>query len=205
MSAQHLYTQNNVECCRFLVEAGADVKAEDDERRTVLHVAAQYRQVEVCRYLIEIGLDVNAKSRRGTPLHLFLSEASGVDLKNGIAQLLLECGADVRAVDDEGCTALHAACSHNNPARHRFLVEAGADINAVNQDGCTALHLAAKEGHLETVQYLVEAGADVKATDCSGATVFEYASKCFIYEWGRRIQSYLRNVGAPVPEKFRNQ
>jgi ankyrin repeat protein len=160
----------------------------------------------VCRYLIDIGLDVNAKSRRGTPLHLFLAWVPvGLDLKNGIAQLLLDCGADVRAVDDKGCTALHAACSHDIPARHRFLVEAGVDINAVNHDGCTALHLAANRGHLETVQYLVEAGADVKATDSSGATVFEYASKCLISEWGGSIQSYLRTVGAPVPEKFCNQ
>jgi ankyrin repeat protein len=202
MSAEHLYIRNNVECCRFLIEAGADIKAEDDAHRTVMHVVAKHGQVQMCRYLVDIGANVNAKSCHGTPLHVALVCS---DMENGMAQLLVESGADVYAVDDKGRTLLHAACgrSLSLPARARFAVEAGVGINAVDHDGCTALLLAAKEGNLEIVQYLVEAGADVEATDNSGATAFEYASKAFIFEWGRSIQIYLRNIGAPAPEKFR--
>jgi ankyrin repeat protein len=202
----HNTTQSNIELCRFLIEAGANINAQDDEGTTVLHVAIRHWRIEVCRYLLDIGVDVNAKSCHGTPLHVCASE--GGDMKDSMLQLLLDAGADVHAVNDNGRTALHAASDihYYNPrivaTTVVILVKAGAAVNAVDQDGSTALLLAAKKGMIANVRYLVEAGADVKATNNSGATAFELASKTMMHEWGKDIQCYLRSVGAPVPEKF---
>ena len=79
---------------------------------------------------------------------------------------LLERGADVKAVDEEGDTALVWACEHDHHGIVRFLVErGGANVNAARTtDGQNALMWACYRGHLETVRFLVErGGANVNA------------------------------------------
>ncbi len=54
----------------------------------------------------------------------------------------LELGADVRAVDQAGNTALHAAASHGMDTLVRALVAQGADVRATNARGQTPAALA---------------------------------------------------------------
>jgi ankyrin repeat protein len=63
-------------------------------------------------------------------------------------RLLLELGADVNAVAEQGETAMHGAAYHERPALVRFLVDNGADIsiwNNKNKFGWTPLLIA--HGH----------------------------------------------------------
>jgi cytohesin len=61
----------NVEVSRLLVEHGADVRAQNKEGSTPLHLASRHGSVGVARFLLEHGADVTTEDNEGlTPLHL---------------------------------------------------------------------------------------------------------------------------------------
>ena len=106
-----------------------------------------------------------------TPLHL--ATANGND---DTVQALLEAGAPVDAVCDEGLTPLLAASQHGYTSTCRLLCEHGADVERQASHGVRAIHLAAAEGHTETVQALLEAGADADRPTDEGYTPLEFAA-----------------------------
>lgn len=93
-------------------------------------------------------IKVGARGRGGaTPLHLACSRDSSAVGRYPICQfpsaevvsLLLECGADIEAKDNENNFPLHTAAS-NKPAKSQVvstLLDAGAHLDAVNGEGRT--------------------------------------------------------------------
>ena len=85
---------------------GVDARAEGDEWN-FLHMALVsvtiHPDPDVVRHLIELGVEVNAPDRSlWTPLHY------AVRTKNcTVVKLLIDAGADVDAVNDEGISPLH--------------------------------------------------------------------------------------------------
>jgi uncharacterized protein len=100
---------------------------------------------------------------------------------------LLEAGANVRARDRAGRTALHyATMMRDGGSIIPLLARAGADVNARADapDGDTPLFCAI-ENYLESaekavairiIRVLVEYGADINATDSNGASVVAIAA-----------------------------
>jgi len=78
---------------------------------------------------------------------------------------LLSARADVRAVDDNDCTALHWSADHGHVEACRTLIEAGAPIDARDDDDWTPLCLAAEEGHVQVCELLLIARAHVDLPD----------------------------------------
>lgn len=64
---------------------------------------------------------------------------------------------DINARNDEGCTALHFACSWGYEGIVHMLIEQGADVNLQDNGGWTPLHYACLEGRKRVVQMLLEA------------------------------------------------
>ena len=136
---------NNKEGVEVLLNAGAAVSPAGAADSPLLVV----RDVATATRLVELGADVNKASARGvTPLMRAVSRND-----ESLVLFYLEKGADVKAVDAEGNTALHGARS---ASMVKLLCDAGADASAVNAKGETALfdilHTPA------TVQALVAAG-----------------------------------------------
>jgi ankyrin repeat protein len=73
---------------------------------------------------------------------------------------LLQSGADVKAAQADGATALHWAAYHGDAPLASLLLEAGADVAAANRNGSTALWLAASNGDAPMIEALLEGGAD---------------------------------------------
>ncbi|CAN0014454.1 unnamed protein product [Sphacelaria rigidula] len=104
-TALHMAADNNqVGAIDVLVEAGADIQAQDQHDWTPLHSAARYDGCsEAVQVLLQThGANVGASDTAGeTPLHVACSY-----LAAGPAELLLRFGADETAVNSEGHTPL---------------------------------------------------------------------------------------------------
>jgi hypothetical protein len=81
-----------------------------------------------------------------------------------VLRLLLAAGADPRATDEEGNTALHVVQDGESA---QALIDAGVDPKAVNPQGRTPLHEAEDAGVAAT---LIRAGVDVEVRDRWGKT-----------------------------------
>jgi ankyrin repeat protein len=137
-------------------------------RGTPLHYAALWDLHSIVELLInEHSQNVNSQDFTGsaTPLHL----ASNGGHMN-IARRLLECGADVKAQNEDKETPLHMASKRGQLEVARVLIEHDADVSAQDKDGRTPIHLASQAGKPEVACLLIEHGADVSAQDEGGQT-----------------------------------
>lgn len=105
--------------------------------------------------LVEARDHVNSSG--DTPLH----QAGTKEM----VELLLSCGADVNARDNDGWTPLHTAY---DPDTALVLLAHGADVNAASDAGVTPLHNLADD--LRMAKLLIAYGADVNAKEEDGKT-----------------------------------
>jgi len=145
------------EIVKLLLEYGADVHANEDE---ALRLASEYGRTEVVKLLLGAGADVHANEDEA------LQGASRYG-HTEIVKLLLEYGADVHAEDEE---ALRRASDYGRTEVVKLLLEYGADLHAENDE---ALRRASQYGYTEVVKLLLEAGADISVL--SGNKQKEYA------------------------------
>lgn len=81
--------ENNVARARRLIEAGADVNANNNFGNTALLIAAMENAVDISRLLIESGADVNAKNEDGSTALMYALKNKATD----VAALLEASGA----------------------------------------------------------------------------------------------------------------
>lgn len=96
---------------------------------------------------------------------------------NEIVSLLLEAGADVRAVDPGmKATALHAASYAGRTEAARLLIQYGIDIDKQGPyNGYTALHDAIWQGNTAVAKMLIDAGADLTLQSNEGQSPLDFA------------------------------
>ncbi|XP_071042114.1 delta-latroinsectotoxin-Lt1a-like [Parasteatoda tepidariorum] len=85
------------------------------------------------------------------------------DLAYSEMQLLLDKGADIDAVFDQGQTLIHAAAMKGNDRVAKDFLFGKIDINSKDKKGYTPMHIAAESNQKEFVQELIKLGADVNA------------------------------------------
>lgn len=96
---------------------------------------------------------------------------------------LLQDGADWRAGDSDGNTALHWAAMLEPTDLLQLLLDAGVDVSVHNTiTGVTALHSALMAGRSDTLELLIESGIDVHACDRNGDTALHWAAKVNRYD-----------------------
>ncbi|XP_057380489.1 ankyrin repeat and protein kinase domain-containing protein 1-like [Daphnia carinata] len=149
-----------------LLRSKASVRALDEQKRTPLHWAAQHTSPEMALLLLQHQAAVDPLDQDGrTPLLLACQNPSS----SITAQQLLRHGANARAVDLLGNTALHLA---TDPPLIRALIASGAAVDACNHAGLTPLHLAVRHtsSRNEIVSLLAEAGCQVDQPTPLGQT-----------------------------------
>ena len=162
---------------------GTDVKM---AVKTPLMKAAHFGKVRQVRGLLNNGADVNAFDPEGcNALYYAAERGNTVTLK-----LLLEAGADVKAVDtNRKRYSLVVAASKGHDECVKILLQAGANVNARDDYHGTALTCAVSRGHEKCLKLLVEAGADVNFRSYVCTFFYEYEwynikSKCERYAAG---------------------
>ncbi|XP_039303117.1 transient receptor potential channel pyrexia-like isoform X2 [Solenopsis invicta] len=153
----HYAVENNhADVVRILVERGADVNVEDEDRITPLLLA---------------GSAMN-RTNRTEMINKFVK----------IVKILVDAEASVNAIHPEtGNTALHRAVKLDSAEATKILLK-DARPDKCNNSGATPVHIAANRGNIETLRILLEAiSSDVdkpdKLTipDCRGRTPLHYA------------------------------
>ncbi len=127
-----------------------------------------------------------------TSLHL--AAANG---RMAMAEFLLEHGADVNSLNEQGASPLHRAVAH--PRIVVLLIEAGGDVNATDERGRTPLHWATRYNDRHTAELLLEHGAHVGAADHAGETALHRAA-----HWGHpEMIEVLLSAGADINARAR--
>ena len=207
----------------ILLKNGADVNAKTSIGRTALHVACSSKTKAmskniICK-LIFYGADVNAQNNitrdvknaigygpngleymdilnGDTPLHVAVSNG-----RPDLVQMLLENGADVRAKNNIGDSALHFACLEHRKTGRKDIINQlllhGADVNAQNNvneledlgedsdgepvdddrnvGGDSPLQNAINELSIQTIRTLLNNGADISIQDGYGLNAIHWA------------------------------
>ncbi|XP_074543078.1 histone-lysine N-methyltransferase EHMT2 isoform X2 [Halichoeres trimaculatus] len=200
-SALHAAAQRGLlEVCYILVQAGAQVEAQDKDQRTPLLDAIINNHIEVARYLVQNGACVYHVEDDGyTGLHHaaklgnleivnMLLETGQVDVNaqdSGgwtpiiwaaehkhveVIRALLNRGADVTINDKELNVCLHWAAYAGNVDIAELVLNAGCSLTSVNVHGDTPLHIAAREGYLDCVTLFLSRGADIDVINREGDT-----------------------------------
>ncbi|HET9952021.1 MAG TPA: ankyrin repeat domain-containing protein [Candidatus Eisenbacteria bacterium] len=176
----------------ILLARGARPDPAAPDGYSALRSAVEASNPAIARMLLERGADSNERyspPRAERLLHRTVYHDS-VD----VARVLLEFGADVNVVDDNGLTPLHMAAREGNAELIRLLLAKGARIDARNKWNWTPLHFAASQKQLEAARALVERGADRSARTDGGETPFKMA-------WGPDGEPLRRLLGDPSPAR----
>ncbi|KAG0083187.1 hypothetical protein BGZ93_001990, partial [Podila epicladia] len=196
----------DLETCRLLIEAGAQVNDRDNAKWTPLHEACVTGHDKVAELLIQHHAEINAQGGQlDTPLHdaaqnghvdvvkLLLANGANVLAKNKHGVIPVDVADDKEVVDllqrrqaqvnmltrknQAGQTLLHQSCSSGSYSNVVDLVDQGADINAQDNAQWTPLHEAALAGHTKIVEFLLSRGADPNAMGHGDDTALHDASQ----------------------------
>ena len=120
-----------------------------------------------------------------------------------MTKLLLENGADVKIVDEDGWTALIWAAWTGMPTVVEELVKAGSDVNVLDNQKQSALMIAAQRGNDKVVEILINAGADRNLKNAAGKGAEDLANK-YMTQFPDRKANYeavIKALKAPVQLK----
>lgn len=179
LTALHMALEENLnpQISLHLIQAGANVNAEDEDGNTPLHYAVEIKRIEIVKAMIKAGADVEAENgQRNTALMLAVARD---DLP--MIQLLMVSGAVVKPSGSKKAhEVLHTAAYHsNNLETIKILLKAGANVNGRDDVGNTPLLYAVwranskntgAEKMPELITLLLSAGADPNARSERGIT-----------------------------------
>ena len=99
---------------------------------------------------------------------------------------LVESGADVNALSEDGGSLLSSAGFHGRLEHARFLLQNGAKPTGRNRDGNTPLHVAAFMGRFEIVKLLLSKGAKTSLRNKKGESSIDTVSG----EWSEELAGF---------------
>lgn len=154
----------------MLLNYGADPDA-SNENYSALALAAMSSNTKLVKALLLEGAEVNIGTGKYTPLI-----ASIIEGDREIYELLLENGADPDyTIEENGITAVMAACYAGRKEMAEDLISRGADISNVDNDGTPVFFYAVMSGEVSLVKDLIEKGADVTSENKKQITALHAA------------------------------
>nr|XP_025888949.1 ankyrin repeat domain-containing protein 2B-like [Solanum lycopersicum] len=129
----------DVEGLKNVIASVADKNKEDSEGRTSLHFACEYGE-QTCRHL-----RLNSNSSQSSSHRIFRVKC---------AQVLLEAGAEVDALNKNKNTALHYAAGYGRKECVVLLLKNGAAVTLQNLDGKTPIDVAKLNNQNEVLTLL---------------------------------------------------
>ncbi|MEZ6118427.1 MAG: ankyrin repeat domain-containing protein [Pirellulaceae bacterium] len=158
MTALHWAVYHDqAELARRILDAGANVNAQNRYGVSPIMIACQNGNEEIARALLKAGANANDVQRGGETVLMTAARTGKVD----VVTRLVEHGAEVNAVERRQQTALMWAAADGHADVVAFLIQAGADFRRRLPSGFTALFFAVRNGHSDVALTLLDAGEDV--------------------------------------------
>ncbi|KAI5615152.1 ankyrin repeat and SOCS box protein 2-like [Silurus asotus] len=148
--------RKNLEMCKMLLQARANLNAKNIYGIDPLFTAAECGAAEVLSFLLMKGADINTKADDGASA---LFEAS----KNGhseVVEILLSKGAEVNKSNNAGLLPIHIAAKNGHDGVVAMLIPRTSRAK-LKQCGISPLHLAAERNRDNVLEILINAGLDV--------------------------------------------
>ncbi len=123
-------TYASLEAIVLLLEYGVDITACDENGISALDTAIKFKRHDVIELCLDKGLDINDSSRKSGITPLMLASCFS-DTKT--AELLLQHGADINAIDRSGMSAKDYARKLGQKKMQEFLTEKGGKFSAYGE------------------------------------------------------------------------
>jgi ankyrin repeat protein len=182
----------------ILIDAGANVKARDNNKNTPLHFVVRNEHFNpIAKKLVSKGARINTKNSEGkTPLH----RACG---NEDASILLLNNGAYADIVDNYGDSPLHCAAQHGTFGVVERMIEEGADVNLnERRRNHNAFTLAALRSNTEVLKYLITVpGIEFKNKTKANTGIYTDALVDAAYENREEVYNLLKGLSFPQDSK----
>jgi ankyrin repeat protein len=150
--------QGNLEICKTLIDAGADINYLDREKHPAIHYAVVEDNSGIVEYLIKNGAAINYRDGIGYNLTTYASIKGALQS----LKLLHDSGDNLNNLDILGRSLLHHASYNNQEKIVKFLIENHCNVNSRAQFNVTPLHWAVERKLLNITKLLIENGADLE-------------------------------------------
>ncbi len=145
-----------------LIQAGADINAEDSEGNTALYQAILNHNEDGILALLKNGAQVSPQHTASLINMAILNEMTDV------LPALIAASIDINAQDNEGNTALSWAILHRSIDSALVLLKNGAQASL--EQGADLIDMTISNGMVDMIPAFLAAGVDINARNSSGYT-----------------------------------
>ncbi len=136
-----LFDAQSVEIVEYLVAKGGDVKTLDQDRRTLLMLAAQNGNSDLVKLYLNMAIDINGKDNYGRSA-LYFAAGNTSDV---VAEILIRNGAYIDVQTSSGVTPLMFAAQEGAADVFEFLIAHSANTHILDHKKKDIYHYIMRE------------------------------------------------------------
>lgn len=197
-TALHLACQSHHKNIRsivnLLLSGGAKVNIQNEWGETPLHVACWSKNEYLVGVLLKNDANLDLVNNKDmTPLHI----VARLKVEDpSLANAVLDSHTAVNAVNSQGWSSLHFACSFMTMETVCAILNKGGDVNLPDSQGNTPLHIACTKNARSLVEMLLYYCAKVNAQNHVGMTATHIATLHFLTNVLDVLLDYRADVNA---------